>query len=457
MKTKIVSLFWAACLSLLVSTSAWASALTPAYFHTVHEAQQYQWQSIDLGKRVYTYEFNAPIEQSWQLQQADPALTGGFGVVAGNYYLALTIPTTGVTLKALGGVPSSQDPLFDNVEIWQQAQQLGVPILLDDFYAGTRSFEVLTSGLTVRGNGTQSSGLVGTNAAQPVLITRTLANNETHSNVILENFGIQGVGKSAAVLTHLTVSKVDNIALEGFQGQDGFVFEYLWGNQIGLLKSNGAVLSGTPFKWNSGVIDTLFGHLYSSNLVDVNFDFNNSRFEYSSPVATGDGVNTIMLLTAQGANEVAIKMQGLSRYKILNVYTENCQEILHLTGTVSDIAISGDFQGVRSTTQRSVLVDGNVSGLSLQDVSFPSALIEIGKINADVHIDSPRVTGNQDIVALIRRNANTPSSMPLTIDYQGTSMSKKLMKTNGWSWKFQSLYIDNNGQWQSDLITIPSI
>lgn len=425
------------------------------HFDSVDAATAHPWQALDIGAVVHTYHFNSPVTQTWRVQSEDPALQSGFGVKAGDYWLNLNYQRRGVTLSELGGIPTRLDPNFDNVPVWERAQQLDVPIILDDIYAGHSSFEISKSGVNVQGLGVANTGLLGLDPYSPVLITRMGQGSESLADLHLQGFSIRGVGSAALVMTHMSVSFIDNISLSGFDGGDGYVFEYMWGNKIGLLTSNGATLSGSPFKWNRGVLDTVFEHLYSSNLVDVNFDFDNSRQEYSNPAALGDGVNTIMLMTAQGADVVAIKINGLSRYKILNVYTENCQEILHVSGAVSDIAISGDFQGVRSTTERSVWLDGNLSGISLNDVSFPDELIEIGKINADIQLDSPRVTGNKDIVSLLRRNANTPSSMPLSIDYQVTSMSRKLMKTDGWSWKFRSMFVDNNGNWQSELITIP--
>lgn len=432
-----------------------ANAQQDAVFESVATASSYDWTSQDVGTIVRTLAFNVPVSQIWTLQDHNPNTVGSFGVSAGDFWLKLVTNAYGISLKELGGVPVEVDANYDNIPVWNLAQQLNLPVLLDDFYAGSSTFQVQRDGLVVRGTGQNVSGFVGQNNSLPVFSTNMAGMTGTHTNLELSSFSINGVGQAAMVITHVTVSSIDNISIEGFQGENGFVFEYMWGNSIGLLKTNGALISHSAFKFNAGVLDTVFEHLYSSNFSDYSFDFNNTRIEYSVPQAGGDGVNTVLLMTAQGANVAAININGLSRYKIINVYSENNQEMLHVSGNVSDVSISGDLQGVRSSTTRSVLLDGNISGFTFDDVSFPNELIEIGKINADVYFDSPRVTGNRDIVSLLRRNSNTPSSMPLTIDYQTTSHSKRLVKTNGWSWKFRNTYFDNNGNQKSDLVDIP--
>lgn len=432
-----------------------ANAQQEVVFESVATASSHDWTSQDVGTIVRTLAFNVPVSQIWTLQDQNPNTVGSFGVSAGDFWLKLVTNAYGISLKELGGVPVEVDANCDNIPVWNLAQQLNLPVLLDDFYAGSSTFQVQRDGLVVRGTGQNVSGFVGQNNSLPVFSTNMAGMTGTHTNLELSSFSINGVGQAAMVITHVTVSSIDNISIEGFQGENGFVFEYMWGNSIGLLKTNGALISHSAFKFNAGVLDTVFEHLYSSNFSDYSFDFNNTRIEYSVPQAGGDGVNTVLLMTAQGANVAAININGLSRYKIINVYSENNQEMLHVSGNVSDVSISGDLQGVRSSTTRSVLLDGNISGFTFDDVSFPNELIEIGKINTDVYFDSPRVTGNRDIVSLLRRNSNTPSSMPLTIDYQTTSHSKRLVKTNGWSWKFRNTYFDNNGNQKSDLVDIP--
>lgn len=435
----------------------YARANQDVVFDSVALATSHTWTQQDVGTIVRTLAFNVPVSQIWIVHDSDPSANNEFGVTAGNFWLKLVTNTYGISLKELGAIPADGDPSYDAIPVWEQAQQLNLPILLDDYYGGSGTFEVQRDSLVVKGIGQNVSGFVGQDDSIPVLTTHTANMTGTHTNLEFSSFSIKGVGQAAMVVAHTTVSSFDDISIEGFQGQHGFVFEYMWGNSVGLLKTNGALISDSAFKFNSGVLDSVFQHLYSSNFSDYSFDFNNSRIEYSIPQASGDGVNTIMLMTAQGANIAAININGLSRYKILNVYSENNEEILHVSGNVSDISISGDLQGVRSSTARSVLLDGNVSGFTFDDVSFPNELIEIGKINADLYFDSPRVTGNVDIVSLLRRNSNTPSSMPMTIDYQTTSYSKRLVKTNGWSWKFRSTYFDNNGNQLSDLVDIPLI
>lgn len=455
MASHFLSRMFITLLVISVFSSNYSKASQDVVFDSVALAKSHTWTQQDVGAIVRTIAFNAPVSQIWTLQDSDPSANNEFGIVAGDFWLKLVTNSYGVSLKELGAIPLAMDPTYDAIPVWEQAQLLNLPILLDDYYGGNGTFEVQRDSLIVRGIGQNVSGFVGQNASVPVLTTNTANMTDTHTNIEFSSFSIKGVGQAAMVIAHTTVSSFDDISIEGFQGEHGFVFEYMWGNSIGLLKTNGALISESAFKFNSGVLDSVFQHLYSSNFSDYSFDFNNSRIEYSIPQAGGDGVNTIMLMTAQGANVAAININGLSRYKIINVYSENNEEILHVAGSVSDISISGDLQGVRANTTRSVLLDGNISGFTFDDVSFPNELIEIGKINADVYFDSPRVTGNVDIVSLLRRNGNTPSSMPMTIDYQTTSHSKRLVKTNGWSWKFRNTYFDNNGTQQSDLVDIP--
>lgn len=455
MASQFLSRMFVALLVISVFSPNYSKASQDVVFDSVALATSHTWTQQDVGTIVRTIAFNVPVSQIWTLQDSDPSANNEFGIVAGDFWLKLVTNTYGVSLKELGAIPADVDPSYDAIPVWEQAQQLNLPILIDDYYAGNGTFEVRRDGLVVKGIGQNDSGFVGQDSSLPVFTTNMAGMTGTNTNLELTGFSIKGIGSAAMVIAHATSSTIDNITIEGFEGEYGFVFEYMWGNNIGLLKTNGAVINQAPFKFNAGVLATVFEHLYTSNFSRYSFDFNTSRIEYSIPVAGGDGVNTILLMTAQGADEVAININGLSRYRILNVYSENNQEMLHVSGNVSDISISGDLQGVRSSTTRSVLLDGNISGFTFDDVSFPNELIEIGRIIADVYFDSPRVTSNVDIVSLLRRNGNTLSSMPMTIDYQTTSHSKRLVKTNGWSWKFRNTYFDNNGNQQSDLVDIP--
>lgn len=420
-----------------------------------------------IGQKIRTYVNLGGIdsEQVWEIVSSLP--TGvEFGITLASGQFAKLHLKNSMTLADIGGVPESINPTFDNLPAWDRIQDLDVEIYFDDYYAvdGTARIKYVI-GKKIDGKGINKCGFIGLDPLVEVFNTYVGSGTLTTKEASYTNFGVKGVGKAACVWAHVTSTYINQVGLQGFVGVDGHVFEYGWANTVGSIFSNGATLSGKPIKFNAGWLDTTFAHIYTSNSSDHLFYHDSTVIEYSNPGAGGDGINVITLLTLQGANVSAIKFPSGGRMKILQVYTENNESIFDIGSdgnSVSDLHMSGDFQGIRSATSTQIGVidggaSGNINGVTFDKFSMYNLPIVVGRVTVGINFNMPRVRNNVDFSSLIRRNANTLTTMPISAQYQTTQATKMMLKTNGYQHRFAIMEVDNAGTWVPTILDVPLI
>ncbi|WP_185969181.1 glycosyl hydrolase family 28-related protein [Aliiglaciecola sp. M165] len=319
---------------------------------------------------------------------------------------------------------------------------------------------VIPSNIKLEGAG-GSTNLIGSQQNSPVIMTFDGVSSSTNSNQIVRDFNVSGVGSCAVAFVHQSTSVVENISIDGFTGQDGFVFEYSWSNRYVDLKSNGAVLTRSGFQFNKVVLDCLCDMFYTSNLCDYGIRLDRDEFQYSVGSAVGLGNVRFNMPTVQGANIVGF-YSNYNNVTVHNMYTENNARLIQIGEVGKAVAANTSFFTSRINGGRSGVSDiliENVSSVSFFDCDFDSYPLIIGGGSlADIQFYTPRVTGNLDFLDVIKRNDSTLSSFPVTIHRQvGTHYSEMVLKSTGWSWNMQRMTVDNQGNWQSTSWTPPKV
>lgn len=318
----------------------------------------------------------------------------------------------------------------------------------------------LPGNIKIEGAGEQTN-LIGTQHHKPVVMTFDGINTATNDNQFIRDLNVSGIGSCAIAFVHQTTSVVENISIDGFTGQDGFVFEYSWSNRYNGLKTNGASLVRSGFQFNKVVLDCKCDMFYTSNLCDYGIHLDRNASQYSTGTSVGMGNIQFSMPTIQGANLVGF-FSNYNNVSVYNMYTENNQRLIQIGEVGSAVAANTSFFSSRlngGRTGTSDLMLENVSSVSFFDCDFHTYPLVIGGGSlADIQFYTPRVTGNQDFLEVIKRNDSTLSSFPVTIHRQvGTHYSEMVMKSTGWGWNMQRMSVDSNGNWQSTSWTPPKV
>jgi len=315
--------------------------------------------------------------------------------------------------------------------------------------------------LVFRGSGWQSR-IVADGIAGPAICTYGGDGDATEPGQCLSDFVVSGTATCAVAFVHCPQMTAARISLDAFTGTDGFVFEYVWGCEFDSLRTNGATLTGACVKINRTVLASTWRTCYTSNRAEHNLLVDQRVTEFSTGSASGFGRLHFDSFVAQGADVAGVRLAAFAGpITLTNLYTENVAvpAIVGNQETTSGwLDFHGcDFAGDRADSSCALMLH-RVSGVNVIGGRFDDAPIIVGGVTGAVVLVNPVRVGNRDLWALIRRTADTPSSMPLTIIGGGhNEHSRLILKTTGYGWAFREMTVDATGAWQATSRSVPLV